>query len=198
MPQSNGDAVREHEWRWFGLISYWYASLHVVVEGWDDLKFSDPIIDRLLQHPMQFRDLLRSYRNAVFHYKRSPFDDRFAVLLRHGVVLVCCIRALHDEFIRFYVEYLSSLMVTDEQRSELRKCFEDVLHWHPYRQGRAVDSLERSLRAARELLNKDPDDESTERANLERCLDDAERTLREGSQNWATLRTHLLREAGVR
>ena len=198
MPQSNGDAVREHEWRWFGLISYWYASLHVVVEGWDDLKFSDPIIDRLLQHPMQFRDLLRSYRNAVFHYKRSPFDDRFADLLRHGVVLVCWIRALHDEFIRFYVEYLSSLMVTDEQRSELRKCFEDVLHWHPYRQGRAVDSLERSLRAARELLNKDPDDESTDRANLERCLDDAERTLREASQTWATLRTHLLREAGVR
>src|SRR5438552_3390792 len=62
----------------------------------------------------------------------------------------------------WFLRRLSFVVQVDGQATKrVPQCFEDVLHWHPYRQGRAVDSLERSLRAARELLNKDPDDEST-------------------------------------
>ena len=50
--QAEAEAVREHEWRWFGLMCYWYSSLHVVVEAWEELGFSDPVIDRLLTHPI--------------------------------------------------------------------------------------------------------------------------------------------------
>jgi hypothetical protein len=30
----NPVAVKEHEWRWFGMMSYWYASVNVVIEAW--------------------------------------------------------------------------------------------------------------------------------------------------------------------
>jgi hypothetical protein len=58
-------AVRKHEWRRFGLMCYWYASLHIVTEAWDQLKFSDPVIDQLLTYPKDFRKLLRRLRKEV-------------------------------------------------------------------------------------------------------------------------------------
>jgi hypothetical protein len=39
-----------HFERWFPLMSHWYATLYVVVEGWMELGFRDPIIDKLLAH----------------------------------------------------------------------------------------------------------------------------------------------------
>ena len=35
----------------FMYMSYWYATLYVVIEGWKNLKFSDPKIDELLKSP---------------------------------------------------------------------------------------------------------------------------------------------------
>jgi hypothetical protein len=46
-------------------MSYWYGTLYVVIEGWKELKLSDPKIDALLDSPNV--ELLRRYRNGVFH-----------------------------------------------------------------------------------------------------------------------------------
>ena len=89
-------ASREHEWRWFGLMCYWYSSLYVVVEAWDQLGFSEPVIDRLLPHPKQFRTLLRRHRNAIFHCRQSLLDPRVVELLAHGAVHVYWVWALHE------------------------------------------------------------------------------------------------------
>lgn len=32
---SDPHTSKEYEWRWFGLMCYWYSSLYVVVEAWD-------------------------------------------------------------------------------------------------------------------------------------------------------------------
>lgn len=60
------------------LCSYWYGGLYVVIEGWRDLKLSDPEIDKLLQS--RNVDLLRRYRNGVFHFQKEYFDKRFTEL----------------------------------------------------------------------------------------------------------------------
>jgi hypothetical protein len=142
---SDADAGREHEWRWFGLMCYWYASLHVVIEAWDELGFTDPVVDRLLAHPMDYRRLLRRYRNAVFHYQDSVLSPKIVELLETGGVHVYWVRALHDEMVRAFNEYLGGLVVTDEQRSELRESIQSIVNWYPHRETRAVDSLERTL-----------------------------------------------------
>jgi hypothetical protein len=50
----------------FLYMSYWYGGLYVVIEGWRELKLTDNTIDILLQSPNV--ELLRRYRNAVFHF----------------------------------------------------------------------------------------------------------------------------------
>jgi hypothetical protein len=57
------------------LMSYWYAGLFVVIEGYRDLGCTDPLVDSLLRSPNV--ELLRRYRNGAFHFQRSYFDDRF-------------------------------------------------------------------------------------------------------------------------
>jgi hypothetical protein len=50
-------------------MSYWYAALYVVIEGWRDLGLADATIDALLQSPNV--DLLKRYRNGVFHFQKD-------------------------------------------------------------------------------------------------------------------------------
>jgi hypothetical protein len=49
-------------------MSYWYAGLYVVIEGWKGLGLRDEKIDSLLDSPNV--DLLRRYRNGVFSFSR--------------------------------------------------------------------------------------------------------------------------------
>jgi len=66
-------------------LSYWYAALYVVVEGWQQLQLSDPEVDALLSSPSL--DLLRRFRNGVCHYQRNYDDPRFLDLIQaQGVV----------------------------------------------------------------------------------------------------------------
>ena len=194
---ADSQARRDHEWRWFGLMCYWYSSLHVVVEAWDALGFSDPVIDRLLAHPRGFKQLLRHHRNAVFHYQRSLLSPKLFDLLANGAAQVHWIRALHGEFLRFLADTLVTRMVTLAQQAELRETIESDLHWYPSRETPIIESLARTIASGRELLGRHPDDHSDERREIERTLEFAEATLREGRKSWAALRRQVLREAGV-
>jgi len=59
----------------FMYLSYWYAGLYVVCEGWQELKLVDPEIDALLKSP--HLDVLRRFRHGVYHYQADYFDPRF-------------------------------------------------------------------------------------------------------------------------
>lgn len=195
--RSGGNDERQHKWRWFGLMSYWYASLYVVIEAWDDLGFTDSIIDRLLADRNDFRQLLHRFRNGVFHYQSSLLDSRFLELLGRGAVLICWIEALHSELIRYMAEHFDGLMVTERQRDDFRGSIEAMVYWYPRREEPAIESLQNTLAYGREVLAKYPNDHSVQREAIERVLESAEETLKQGRQNWATIRARILREAGV-
>ena len=55
--------------------SYWFSSLYVVIEGWNELGLSDPDIDQLIDCPSV--DLLRRHRNGTFHFQKEYFAARF-------------------------------------------------------------------------------------------------------------------------
>ena len=84
-------------------MSLWYACSYVLVEGWRGLKLSDPHIDLLLESPNV--DLLRRYRNGVFHFQKEYFDERFVALIRDGENVVPWIRQLRKEFSRFFLDW---------------------------------------------------------------------------------------------
>jgi hypothetical protein len=189
--------IRQQEWRRFGLVCYWYGSLHVVVEAWDQLGFSDPVIDKLLAHPKDFRALLRRYRNGVFHFQRSLLDRKVLDLLEQGAPHVWWVRALHAELVRFLADHLDRLAETDGQRAELREMIEGMLHWYPYREAPEMDSLERFLARARDTIARHPDDRSAERDELLRGVELCEEALQRGRLDWQTLRAQVLRQAGI-
>lgn len=83
----------------------WYAALYVVVEGWNELKLADEEIDALLTSPNI--DLLRKFRNCVYHYQSDYSDSRFLDLMQaQGVV--SWVRQLNLEFGRYFLLNLAS------------------------------------------------------------------------------------------
>lgn len=87
-------------------MSYWYGGLYVVIEGWRELELRDPQIDALLASPNV--DLLKRYRNGIFHYQRRYFDERFVELIRDGEDVVNWVRELNSQFGRFFLEWFKA------------------------------------------------------------------------------------------
>jgi hypothetical protein len=83
-------------------MSYWYAGLHVVIEGWNELGLKDDEVETLLDSPNV--DLLRRYRNGVFHFQPVYYDDRFVGLIRDGEDVVTWVRSLNSAFGRVFLE----------------------------------------------------------------------------------------------
>ena len=76
-------------------MSYWYAALHVVIEGWEALHLTDPTVDSLLASPSV--KLLKRYRNGVFHFQRKYWDQRVIGFVSGGAESAAWVHQLHDE-----------------------------------------------------------------------------------------------------
>jgi len=86
----------------FLYMSYWYAGLYVVIEGWRELGLSEPTIDELLRSPNV--ELLRRYRHGVFHFQRDYFDDRFLAFMTKGANTVDWVRDLTLNLGRYFLQ----------------------------------------------------------------------------------------------
>jgi hypothetical protein len=97
---SDQDAIRT-----IGLLSYWFASLFVVVEGWQKLRLEDLRIDAMLADTDKLQ-LLRRFRNGVFHFQSSHTDDRFAEFFAEGLEAVDWAQHLNSAFFDFFAPHL--------------------------------------------------------------------------------------------
>lgn len=96
---------KNYELETFLYMSYWYAGTYVVIEGWKECGISDATVDALLESVNV--DLLRLYRNGVFHYRKRYFDERrFAPLIEQGDDVVKWIRQLRDAFGVYFLRVL--------------------------------------------------------------------------------------------
>ena len=82
-------------------MSFWYGELYVVIEGWQELKLTDPSIDSLLASPNV--DLLRLYRNGVFHFQKDYFDKRFMGFMKDGQEPAAWAGALNRAFGTYFL-----------------------------------------------------------------------------------------------
>jgi hypothetical protein len=82
-------------------MSYWYAGLYVVIEGWRDLGMHDDRVDALLTSPNV--DLLRLYRNGTFHYQSRYWSEKFLALIRDGEDVPTWVRELNRMFGRYFL-----------------------------------------------------------------------------------------------
>ena len=191
-------AMRNHEWRWFGLMSYWYASLYVVIEAWDNLGYVDPIVSQLLSQPSDLRMLLRRFRNGVFHYQESLLTPKILDLLETGSAHVYWVWALHQEIVRAFEEHLEQWMVTDELRVDIRRSMESIVNWYPHTLPSSMESLGETIIQAHQILLHNPDDGSEARRSLKEAFEGGLRVLNEGKQKWPEFRAEILRKAGIK
>ena len=87
-------------------MSYWYGSLYVVIEGWRQLRLTDPKIDPLLVSSNVA--LLKKYRNGVFHFQKNYFDDRFLGFVK-AADSVPWVRTIHSEFGEYFLREIPQL-----------------------------------------------------------------------------------------
>ena len=85
-------------------MSLWYGELYVVAEGFQELGLSDPTIDSLLASPNL--DLLRRYRNGVFHFQKDYFDEHFIGFMRDGKNAASWVFDLNQAFGSFLLREL--------------------------------------------------------------------------------------------
>lgn len=85
----------------FMYMGYWYGTLYAVAEGWKALDLKDDAIDELLKSGNL--ELLRRYRNGVFHYQKSYNDPRFTDLYQNGQAVVDWVRQLNQELSRYFL-----------------------------------------------------------------------------------------------
>lgn len=88
-------------------MCYWYGGLHVVIEGYTQLKLADPTIDTLLRS--RNARLLKCFRHGVFHYQRKYFDKRFMNFMTQGENVVPWVSSLHREFKRLFDAHSATL-----------------------------------------------------------------------------------------
>jgi hypothetical protein len=100
-------------------MSYWYGALYVVIEGWHDLKLHDEEIDELISSPNI--NLLKRYRNGVFHFQKKFIDARFMDLMLAGTESVFWVRGLHKAFRRFFINWMKIETQRQKNSSNLNK-----------------------------------------------------------------------------
>lgn len=82
-------------------MSFWYGEVFVVIEGWKELGLADPAVDALLASPNV--ELLRRYRNGVFHFQKDYFDERFLAFMRDGKDAAGWVGALNRAFGAYFL-----------------------------------------------------------------------------------------------
>jgi hypothetical protein len=85
----------------FMYMGYWYATMYLVADGWRELKLKDDQINELLKSDNL--ELLRRYRNGVFHYQKTYNDARFTDLYQNGKDVVDWVRQLNQELARYFL-----------------------------------------------------------------------------------------------
>lgn len=182
-------------WEFIALLSAWYASLWVVVEGWGEVPLSDPSVDELLAAAPRYQHLLRRYRNGVFHYQPELIDKRLADFLTEGESAVQWTHLLHQEFCRYYWELIERVPVPQALRDELRDSVLGIVGWIPNEIPAArIESLRRNAQRAVALLREDPDVSSGAARDLLEAAQHSREVAASTEQRFETLRSRMLEQ----
>ena len=165
--QDQGDDDGEAEWRSFALAAQWLASVPVLIEGWQKLGMSEGMINRLLNAYPDYCDLLRRFRNGVYHFQPEIFDERLRAFPTNGQETLFWVLALFYEFKRFLWEWPDKHSGTQAEKEELRSAIHRTVGWLPVDILHArVHEVQKLQREAERCLAEAGDYSSKEAAEL--------------------------------
>lgn len=108
------DKIREAgDWLEFTTyLDYWLSSLFVVVEGFEDLRLRDPVLEPMIA---AHRDSLKLYRNATLHFQRKP--DKHLQFHHGETSRLNWAEDLHEAFSAYFERHLESLGAFSEENA---------------------------------------------------------------------------------
>ena len=121
----------QDRWHYFAYMSFFYGAEFVVIEGWREAGLHDRVIDDSLVSWSDVVNLLRRYRNGVFHYQPKIIESKFMLFLKEAEQSVLFVRSLHDEFLRYFWSYVNDCPGNEAQRSEFKNDILQILGWIP-------------------------------------------------------------------
>lgn len=119
------------KWQSFALCAQWFASVWVVIEGWRETSLSDPVVGKLLDTYPDYCELLRRFRNGIYHFQPDLFDPRLTTLPTSGEEPLMWVYALFYEFKRFFWEWAESNATTHEEKEALEELMYHAVGWKP-------------------------------------------------------------------
>lgn len=96
----------------FARLSVLYGLIYVVIEGYKELKCTNPKADELLSQE-DFVDALRLFRNSTFHFQKDPIPEK-AMKFLELPESENWIRALHLAFKNFFEAELPIKEIMDK------------------------------------------------------------------------------------
>lgn len=164
--------------------SQWYGSLYVIIEGWEELNLEDKFINRLLNDHPNLKDLLRKYRNCVFHFQPRLLDNRIIDFVKTEDNIHLWIELLHHQFVRFFSEQLSNLPGDKIQKNEIQNALKQLIGWIPDDTiNDKVRDLNKLIEKA-EFLLKEGHDSSRNAMQLRSAIEEAKVLLIEANENY--------------
>lgn len=186
-----GPPDRQSRWLLIALLGQWYASLWVLIEGWLETKLSDPVIDDLVSSCPRFCDLLRRFRNGVYHYQPSLIDSRLLDLLRESDATYFWAYLLHGELLRYLWNWIHRF--PEDFHAESRGYVLDLIGWLPN------DVWEERLREAkalrhrvRRMLSESGDTSSPAALDLIEAANQLDQRSQEGTEGFAEWRRRMI------
>jgi hypothetical protein len=87
----------------YAYMSYWYAALYVVVEGWQRLDLHDDRVDALLSS--EHIELLKLYRHGVFHFHEDYINTYLTMPFIGADQSPAWVAELSQEIGRWFIEW---------------------------------------------------------------------------------------------
>lgn len=115
----------------FALSAQWLSSLYVVIEGWQQNKYTDDIITELINRYPDYLTALRRFRNGVYHYQPEILDAKMHEFLQFGGDSFNWSVALHVEFQRYLWQWPDRFRGSYEAKELLKESIEMCIGWFP-------------------------------------------------------------------
>lgn len=104
------------EAEFIGALAHWLASVYVAAEGWHELGLSDSTISNLITKYDDVYQLMRRFRNAVYHFQPKPLSVKLTDFLAPETEGDPFARALLFELKRFLVSSVPDDSIGEEIR----------------------------------------------------------------------------------
>ncbi len=181
---------------WLGVTACWAASLYVVVEAWESLKYADPIIDELLKRE-GWKDKLKRLRNGTFHYQPDLMALKQHQFLNSDTDVTLWLITVHEEFCRYFRGRLDRFHGGTAEQAKLRALVVHLVGWIPTEpHEREIEFLKKQMARVQAILASGDADHET-RADLESSVTQCHSAIKQSMTLVFADRRELLLKLGV-